>query len=131
MEEEFNWRLDEEMGSSPRRQKSQRPKNKEEWFGQNWFWHSHILLEKRATGQMLRLYLVLFEKDFDEWGKPFEVTTAMAKRAGMDRKAKAVILRAFEQWGLLWFESQGTSKNPRVALRRRKGRGENPFRNCR
>ena len=76
---------------------------------------------------MLRLFLVLVDEDFNHFGKPFTVTTDMAERAGVDRHLKAKILLALEQWGLIFLERLGAPKNPRVSLRQREGRGQNPF----
>jgi len=136
-EEEFKWRLDEESAPSlPPRPPSRRgaaqkrPRAKEEHFARAWLWHLRVLREKHATGQLLKMYHVLLEKDFYEWGKPFEVTTEMVVKAGLDRKAKSRILRLFEQWGLIFLKRRGNTKNPQVQLRDREGRGENPFRNC-
>ena len=90
-EEEFKWRLDEENAPSPPRPPSRRvaaqkrPRAKEEHFARTWLWHLRVLREKRASGQLLKMYHVLLEKDFYEWGKPFEVTTEMVVKAGLNR----------------------------------------------
>ena len=125
MSKEFN--LDDFRTTPP----EARQKHKGDLFVQLWRWQLHLLLGKRATGQFLRLFLVLVDKDFDEFGKPFTVTTQLAEKAGIDRKAKAKILQTFEQWGLIFLEQQEARKNPRVFLRKRQGRGENPFLRCR
>ena len=134
MEEEFNWRLPPEMERGLRAPRSPTRKrthdsNNRELFVKLWSWYANILLEKRASGRMLRFLIVLMLKDFDVWHKPFNVTTAMMARAGIDRKDKSRLLRLFEQWGLV-FVDRRDKKNPLVSLRQRQGRGENPFQNC-
>jgi hypothetical protein len=133
-EEEFKWRLGEEeegFSSPPRRSRrgAGRKRPRADLFGKLWFWYADILLEKRASGRMLRFLIVLMIKDFDEWHKPFKVTTEMMARAGIDRKDKSTLLRIFEQWGFV-FVDRRNKKNPLVSLRERQGRGENPFHNC-
>jgi hypothetical protein len=95
-------------------------------FAKLWLWHLHLLLDKRASGRLLRLFFVLVEEDFKHFGKPFAVTTKMATRAGIDRHLKAKLLDALEQMGAIFQERRG-NKNPRVSLRQREGRGQSPF----
>jgi hypothetical protein len=113
MGKEFNlddFRATPEIG---RKLPPRRKPPKEDLFGKLWFWYVSIFFEKRANGRMLRFFLVLLEKDFYEWGKPFGVTTAMMERAGIDRKYKSALLRTFEEWGLI-FVDRRHKKNPLV-----------------
>jgi hypothetical protein len=124
MSKEFNfkdWEITPEISHSPRRRQ---PKG--EMFAKLWRWHLHLLLEKRASGRVLRFFLMLIDEDFKHFGEPFTVTTEMMRAAGIDRNFKAEILQTFEHWGFIFLERRA-NKNPRVFLRKRQGRGENPF----
>jgi hypothetical protein len=106
--------------------KRSKSKHKGDLFAKLWRWHLRLLLEKRASGRLLRLYLVLVDEDFKSFGKPFAVTTDMALRAGIDRHLKAKLLDTLEQLGVIFQERRG-NKNPQVALRQFEGRGQSPF----
>ena len=131
--EEFDFnkiKITSEAGKKYRPNSSRARKAEEEYYAKQWFWHSDLFLGKKpATGQMLRLYLVLLRRDFDEFHKPFKVTTETMRAARVNPKAKKSLLRAFEQLGILFVEWPDGKKNPTVLLRSRQGRGENPFHN--
>jgi hypothetical protein len=103
-------------------------RKKSDLFAKLWLWQVRVLLEKRAGGPALRLFLVLVEEDFKNFGnKIFPVTTRMMQAAKINRHLKAYVLRDLEEWGLIFLHHPGDKKNPQVALRKLNGRGRNPF----
>jgi hypothetical protein len=130
MEEEFNFdKIKLPPETKPRRRAARtHDDNGKELHIQLRIWHWHFLRDKRTGGRDLRFFLMLAEADFRAFGKPFKVTSELMAAAGVARKYKAELLRMFEAGGLLFLDAP-PHKNPLVALRRRQGRGANPFQN--
>ena len=133
-EEEFKWRLDEEIGNDePVLFRAVGGCTKAEQFAKLWRWQLHLVagearqlarcssILRRACGQRLQAY-----------GKPFTVTTQMVRGGGNGPEGQGrEYCEAFDTVGSHFSgASRANQESANFLCGARQGRGLNPFVNC-